>query len=137
MQSTPPIAIAGTHPLVAFCLLYLLIAFVTFGNCIRAPGQRDGMSALVRSVVYGALWPAYWLVLIGPVGTLHALSSAVRQVRMELLVIYYSLAFLFVPAYQIYLGWDSCGSAAGCTAMVVKSFLTGIIWPVLAVAKVF
>src|SRR5580700_11097122 len=95
---------------------YLAMAVLTLGVHQRSTRQRSSI-ALVKSSFWAVIWPIYWLAAIGPLGTLHKLTNFVVDVlalfsrgigtlRGELLFVYYSVAVLFMPAYQIYLRWD-------------------------------
>ncbi len=114
---------------------YVLIALITFGYYLRGShSSRSRLSALIRILLFSAFWPFYWLAVIGPVDTIRTFSSAVGRVRMELLFVYYSLALIFVPAFQLYLNWDRCTTFGSCSGTVIKAFLVGLVWPILAVA---
>ena len=126
---------------------YLLLAVITFGVHNRAGGRRSVLS-LMKSAFWGAIWPIYWLGPIGPLGIIRGLvnfvadvlgviASGVASLREELLFVYYSVAFLFMPAYQIYLRWDSCVGAGSCLWALLKSLLWGIVWPLYIVIRVF
>ena len=116
---------------------YIFVALVTFGWYLRSSrSSRSRLATLLRLIIFSVFWPFYWFAIIGPVKTLHALSFAIRQIRTELLFFYYSLALVFVPAYQLYFNWDRCVGASSCAGVVIKAFLTGLVWPILIAAKV-
>lgn len=124
-------------PLSAWVLLVLYLAFglITFGHYIRSHHARGRLSTLIRALIYGSTWPVYWLAFIGPVNTVSVISLAISQVRTELLVIYYSLALIFVPAYLLYFNWDRCNAFGSCVGTLAKAFITGLVWPILIVVK--
>jgi hypothetical protein len=125
--------------LLLLILLYVLFALITLGHYIRVScgHGRGHMGILIRGFIFAAVWPVYWITIVGPVATLSVLSDSISRVRMELLFVYYTLALIFVPAYQIYINWDSCYSVGSCSGAVAKAFLTGLVWPILLVAKIF
>jgi len=126
---------------------YLVIAVMTFGIHHRSARQKT-RGTLAKSAFWGAIWPIYWLGPVGPLGTVHKLmdfvvdvaallSRSIASLSRELLFIYYSGAFLFMPAYQIYLRWDGCDGLWSCASTVVKSFLWGVVWPLYIAVRVF
>jgi hypothetical protein len=126
---------------------YLAIAVLTLGAHHRSARQRSSV-ALVKSAFWAAIWPIYWLGPIGPFGTLQKLvefvvhvvvlfSRSVASLRGELLFVYYSVAFLFMPAYQIYLRWDGSDGLWPHLWVVVKAVLWGVVWPLYMVIRIF
>jgi hypothetical protein len=114
---------------------YVLIAVITFGYYFRASRRSRGrLGTLIRVLLFPTFWPFYWLAVIGPVDTICTFSSAVGRIRMEILFVYYSLALIFVPAFQLYINWDHCTTFGSCSGTVVKAFLVGLVWPILGVA---
>lgn len=119
---------------------YITVMLTTAGYLRRATPPISN-----RRVVLGAvLWPAYWLVCVGPVSSLKVIITSISDLLMALLLVLhraledkstfsaYLAVMLMFPALYLYLYWDSAQSWG---VVVIKALVWAPFWPAYLVAS--
>ena len=115
--------------LITVCAAYAAMGLLSAGYALRWSRRQH---CLVEAVLAAALWPAYWLVYIGPTEMLRRLIAAFFTEDGAVLVFGLAAVYCFIllmfPAYYISKSWDTC-SGSGCLWMIARAVIWAPFWP--------
>ena len=136
---------------IVFGATYSTFALITFGHLLV--NGRPGWKRRLIQLVASALWPAYWLVTHGVVGTsrvvakacielIHQLTAVFRAIGVLNKAIIEFMVFLLepigsawavgvvvFPVYYVATYWNACESN-GCLAVLGRACLWAPFWMV-------
>lgn len=115
--------------LITLCAAYATMGLLSAGYALRS---SRGRYRLVEACLAASLWPAYWLVYVGPTEMLRRLIAGFftedGAVLVFGLIAVYCFIVLMFPAYYISKSWDTC-SGSGCVWVIAKAAIWAPFWP--------
>ena len=109
--------------------VYIAFALITFGFIQRAKTGEDAADGgKAKSVIWGLIWPIYWLAVVGPKSSLnHAAKFLTHNMG------FWAFYLLGIPAsfaVFVYCRWDDGLLFSQGAWILFKSLCMAVLWPV-------